>query len=176
MAYYFSPFRKNYINNNDNQKDICAFCDQENIEIQAIKNSLGEIVQNESYVWLVNYFPKYEGHTLIVPRQHLTSIAEETDAQTIDRKELMKIAFDGLQKLYPGSGVEVFLQYGPGSASSVPHIHWHLFPAMPDDELRGFEKLGHFYTTEEGKEKALIFPIEIKLAKESLQEALSKVI
>jgi diadenosine tetraphosphate (Ap4A) HIT family hydrolase len=146
------------------------------VEKQAIRNQHDEIAQNETHVWLANYFPKFEGHTMIVPKRHLTSIQDETDAEAIGRNALIKTAAAALNRLYGNSGLEIFLQTGNGSQSTVPHLHWHLVPARPDDPLRSFEKLGHFYTTKENEEKIVIFPIEISLAKEDLQKALSKIL
>ncbi len=92
------------------------------------------------------------------------------------RQELILFALSQLEKIYPGYGFEIFIQYGPGSAQSIEHLHWHIVPAHPDDSLRSFEKMGHFYTTEEGKERVLLFPLEIKLAREDLIARLKKVI
>lgn len=169
MAYFFSPFRSSY----QPASQICPFCDREKIEIQAVRTMHGSLAENKHYVWLVNYFPKFEGHTMIVPKQHVESLDTETDAEILARQELMRKAITTLKKLYPESGVEIFIQYGSGSASSIKHLHWHLVPAQKEDQLRSFEKLGHFYTTEEGKEKVLLFPHTIQLARDELRDALS---
>lgn len=173
MAYYYSPFRNNY---HKKLADDCAFCDPKKIIKQAVRDKSGHIIENNFYVWMVNFFPKFEGHTLLVPKRHLISVQDESPDEVLSRNKLMQFAVMALERLYPGAGVEIFLQYGPGSASSISHIHWHIVPAMPNDELRSFEKLGYFYTTEQGKEKVLLFPLKIDKAKKDLQIALSQVI
>jgi diadenosine tetraphosphate (Ap4A) HIT family hydrolase len=174
MAYYYSPFRNQYAP--DTQEKSCVFCSPEIKNAQAVRNAAGEIIENEHFVWQVNFFPKFEGHTLIVPKRHLTSVYEETPAEAVSKNELIKIAAAAMEKLYPGSGLEFFLQTGKGSRSSVKHLHWHLVPAFPDDTLRGLEKIGQFYTTKKDEEKIIVFPVEIKKAKEELQKALSQVL
>lgn len=174
MAYYFSPFRKTYAREADGQ--ACFFCDEKIVEKQAIRDHKGNTIENRSYVWIASYYPKFEGHTMIMPKRHLLAIQDETDAEAVERNALMKTAAEALGKLYKNSGLEIFLQTGGGSQSSVPHLHWHMVPARPEDPLRGFEKLGHFYTTKENEEKIVIFPMKISLAKEELQTALSKII
>lgn len=151
-------------------------CDKKIIKKQIIKNELREPIENEHYYWVVNYFPKFEGHTMVIPKRHLISLADESKKEVLSRNQIEKFAVKTLKKLYPKAGVEIFLQYGSGSASSIPHLHWHIVPALPGDNLRSFEKLGHFYTREKDKEKIIFFPIKIKKAKKILQQALSKII
>ncbi|MCH7541500.1 HIT family protein [Patescibacteria group bacterium] len=173
MAYYYSPFRKKY----KEQPNInCVFCDLTTLRNQAVKSSKNEPVENKHFIWVVNYYPKFEGHTMIVPKRHTTSLEEETEEEILARNKLILFAIKQVQKLYPKAGVELFLQYGPGSEASIPHLHWHLVPAQEGDQLRSFEKLGHFYTTKKSEPKMLPFPIKIERAREKLQRDLSVVV
>ena len=172
MAYYYSPFRKEYSMKQDSGS--CPFCNSEVIRAEAVRDSRGKIIENNSYVWLVNFYPKFEGHTLIVPKRHITNLEGETNNEALDRRIIVKTAVKTVQKTYPGSGVEIFLQFGPGSEASIKHLHWHIVPALPDDPIRGFGKLGHFFTKNETDEMVLRFPIKIQYARESLQDVLSK--
>ncbi len=75
-------------------------------------------------MWLVNFFPKFEGHTMIVFVKHLSSLTADESNTSLRRKhELMVFAQSILQSVYPGCGVEIFAQNGPGSAGTVEHIH-----------------------------------------------------
>ncbi len=174
MVYYYSPFRKNYVKKGNN--NCCSFCDVVNIKKQVIVNNKGVEIKNKSYLWVVNFFPKFEGHTMIIPKRHMVSIDKETDEEALDRKRIICFAVKQLKKIYPKCGFEIFLQYGLGSSSSVKHLHWHIAPARLDDKLRSFEKLGHFYTTKKGEKKILIFPIKIKTSPEQLMSILSQTI
>ena len=174
MAYYYSPFRKDY----DKKKadGACNFCDDEMMTNQGFRYKDGVLVENETYRWVVNIFPKFEGHTLIVPKRHLVDMKEESEEEIKDRNKLIILASEALKKLYPGAGIEIFMQIGEGSEASIKHLHWHVVPALPSDKLRSFEKLGHFYTTEKDKEKIVIFPIEIEKVGKMLQEGVSEVL
>jgi diadenosine tetraphosphate (Ap4A) HIT family hydrolase len=70
--------------------------------------------------------------------------------------------------------VEIFLQTGAGSEASVKHLHWHVVPSQLNDPLRGFDKLGQFFTIEKDKPKIVVFPVPIKKARQTLLRALSK--
>lgn len=178
MAYYYSPFRKSY--GGDSKKiegEVgCPFCSSENIGSQGVHNGAGELMENDHYFWIVNFFPKFEGHTMIVPKRHIRHLSDETPEEIVARQEVALFAMRQIEKVYPSCGFEIFLQCGPGSSQSVEHLHWHIVPAQKNDALRSFEKLGHFYTDEDGKEKTLVFPVAIGLAKESLLTKLAETI
>jgi len=176
MAYYFSPFRKEYGAAVAAFVASCAFCDGATYERQAVRDVSGEAVQNEHAVWVVNFFPRFEGHTMIVPRRHILRLEEERPEETIARQHLTCYAMDRLKALYPNAGIEIFLQTGSGSASSIPHLHWHVVPAQETDPLRGFEKIGQFYTTEKNEEKIILFPQKIEFAREDLIHALAPIV
>lgn len=180
MAYYYSPFRKQYDEDFHSKKkvpsDTCVFCDTEVMETQGIKNKNAKLIENEHYKWVVNYFPQSEGHTLIIPKRHVTRIGHETPEEIIARERIVVFATDMLQKLYPGAGVEIFIQNGGASRASIAHLHWHVVPAQKSDPFRGFEKFGLFYTIDKEQEKVILFPVEIQKAQDGLQRELAEII
>lgn len=171
MAYYYSPFRKAY--KPSKKPGGCPFCSPK-IKKQTIKSG-DTTVENASYRWVINSFPKFEGHTMLVPKRHVTKIGEETREEILDREELLVYATRVLGKAFPKSGFEVFLQTGKGSESSVAHLHWHVVPASVSDPIRSFDKLGQFYTVEKGKERVVLFPVTIKRSPTELLTALSRI-
>ena len=172
MAFYYSPFRKEYTPKQDAK--ICPFCDPRVLGEESVRDLAGKVIENDSYIWLVNFFPKFEGHTMIVPKRHILSLTEESEKEVVDRHQIINKAVETLRKAYPEGGVEIFLQFGDGSQSSVPHLHWHVVPALPQDPLRSFEKLGQFHTPDEKGETVLRFPIEIQHVRGSLLDLLAK--
>ncbi|OHA59795.1 MAG: hypothetical protein A2589_03065 [Candidatus Vogelbacteria bacterium RIFOXYD1_FULL_46_19] len=144
------------------------------MEKQSVKYSDGTIIENKTYRWVVNMFPKFEGHTMVVPKRHVTKIGSETTQEIKDREELVALAAKTLNETYNTDGVEVFLQTGLNSESSIKHLHWHVVSSQASDPLRGFDKLGHFFTIQEDNPKIIIFPVPIKKAKTQLLKALAK--
>lgn len=141
MGYYYSPFRKEYhelIHKKGGPK-ACPFCAQENILSQTVKTHTGILVENDLYRWMVNYYPYSEGHTLVTPKRHISSIHDQTPEEVVASHEMIRFAADTLQRLFPEAGIEMFLQYGKGSRMSIPHIHTHVLPALPSDQFRGLE-------------------------------------
>ena len=158
MAYVYSPFRKNYKTDVVKAFVGCGFCNDPLFSDQVVISTDGVAVENPFYQWVVCKYPRFDGHTMLVPKRHITTFAEESSDEILARQHLLVYADRILRERYPGAGVEVFLQNGEGSSSSIAHLHWHLVPARPDDPLRSFEKMGQFLTMEEGKEKVVLFP------------------
>ena len=144
------------------------------MEEQSLFDGEGTPIENEHYRWVYNKYPKFDGHTMLVPKRHFAEFDEETDEEIVARHKLLIVASDALRKAFPGAGIEVFLQIGAKSARSIRHIHWHVVPADPSDPLRSFEKLGHFYTTKPDEEKVVLFPVPVKLACEGLQKVIAE--
>jgi diadenosine tetraphosphate (Ap4A) HIT family hydrolase len=167
MSYFYSPFRKQYDAKEQGSESACVFCDAR-IHSQTVTDGEGHGVENEHYRWIINYFPRFEGHTMLVPKRHLTRFVEETKEEVLARHELLVYASEILARAYERAGIEVFLQRGDGSASTIKHLHWHLVPAQTSDPLRGFEKMGHFVTMKEDEEKIILFPQRIEHAREDL--------
>ena len=174
--YYYSPFRSVYDGKKSADKETCVFCNTPNMSSHTVLTSAGESIENAHYRWIINAFPKFEGHTMVVPKRHLLALDEETPEEVLARHELIVFASKTLRVLYPGSGIEVFIQTGEGSEGTIPHLHWHVVPSLPEDHLRGFDKLGQFFTVEPDKEKIIVFPVPIRLAQEGLLDAFRTVL
>lgn len=177
MPYYYSPVRKAYesaARSQDPAAQACVFCDDELLRNQSIRTTEGKCHENEHYRWIANWFPRAEAHTMLVPKRHITSLDQETDEEIIARQQLLSIAVAKLQRAYPDSGMEVFLQTGLGTESSIPHLHWHLVPAIPQHSLIGFEKCGFFTASEPNERKVVMTPITITMAREELIEFLQQ--
>lgn len=171
MAYFYSPFRKKY---RPTARKTCAFCSTRTMHQQGIKSG-DSYVENGSYRWVINAYPKFEGHTMLVPKRHVTRPGTETAEEVVDREELLGYAVQILAAQYPDSGIEVFLQSGSGSEATVPHLHWHVVPASKNDPFRSFEKLGQFYTIEPGQERVVAFPVTMRHSPQQLLSALSRI-
>jgi histidine triad (HIT) family protein len=170
MPYYFTPFRSAYKATTEVPavKKPCVFCNHEIIRKQSVRNKKDVIYENDYYWWVVNWFPRAEAHTMLIPKRHITCIEDERDEELLARQDILKIAMQALTNTFGETGFEFFLQTGPGSLSSIEHLHWHLIPTTPQKELLSLAKVGYFYTTQPEEEKIVMQPIELTLARELL--------
>lgn len=189
MPYYYSPFRKDYDKKNNSKnlskpkdkKYKSIFCDPDIINSQGVFDINGKLIENEHYYWLINWYPRTEGHTMIIPKRYITEHSEESEEEILARHSLMVYAIDIMKKAFDTDATEIFNQRGRESYSSVDHLHWHLVPVRKNDPLwngsfHNMEKMGYFYTDTKDKQKVVMFPIEIQYAQTKLQELLAKTI
>jgi histidine triad (HIT) family protein len=109
----------------------CAFC-----QIVAGGRAAEIVLDDEHAVAFLDNRPLFHGHTLLVPRLHVTSLTELPD-------ELIEPLFSSVRLLSeavpaamekPGS----FVAINNVVSQSVPHLHVHVVPRRPKDGLRGF--------------------------------------
>ncbi len=77
-----------------------------------------------------------EGHTLVIPKRHVERLSGLNDPE---RLELLDTVIEFQEKLlekYPGCDVRQHCRpFLPESATKVNHLHIHLQPRSPEDEL-----------------------------------------
>lgn len=101
----------------------CPFC---NIEREIIASSPLSIA-------FLDGFPVSPGHTLIVPKRHVTSFFDLTEEEKVDLlrvADCVKIIID--EKYHP-DGYNVGINIGKAAGQSVLHVHLHLIPRYKGD-------------------------------------------
>jgi histidine triad (HIT) family protein len=109
----------------------CAFC-----AIVAGSVPAFEVAATDSVVAFLDARPVFKGHVLVVPRQHLGTLAELPAA-------LVPEYFGFVQRLSVAveSGLGAggtFVAINNKVSQSVPHLHTHVVPRTKGDGLRGF--------------------------------------
>jgi histidine triad (HIT) family protein len=80
--------------------------------------------------------PVFPGHTILIPRLHVESLAELSDDLAVPLLGAARRIAAALEK---GLGAEgAFLGINNRVSQSVPHLHIHLVPRSRGDGLRGF--------------------------------------
>ena len=78
-------------------------------------------------------FPVSPGHTLIVPKRHVASFFEITDAERTDLMSLLAAARDDLNRQFRPAGYNIGINDGAAAGQTVPHLHIHLIPRYAGD-------------------------------------------
>jgi superfamily II DNA or RNA helicase/diadenosine tetraphosphate (Ap4A) HIT family hydrolase/HKD family nuclease len=84
-------------------------------------------------VGLWDLFPVSPGHALIVPRRHVASWFEATDAE---RTELMAAVDDArraIEQTYQPDGYNLGINIGPAAGQTIFHLHVHVIPRYHGD-------------------------------------------
>ena len=100
----------------------CIFCKIVTGEVP------GDIVyQDEDFLALRDILPKAPIHLLIIPKAHITSVAELTEEQQELVGHLIIIAKNLAEKEGIASkGYRLVINCGPEGGQVVPHVHLHL--------------------------------------------------
>lgn len=94
------------------------------------------IAAAEDHALILDRAPVYAGHTLIVPRTHVPTLLDASDAET---SVLLARARDVGRAVMTATGATGFLLLANTIVSqSVPHVHLHVVPRRHGDGLRGF--------------------------------------
>jgi ATP adenylyltransferase len=94
-----------------------------------------------SYVFLSN--PRLMlGHILITPKRHVTRIPELTREEQNEIFDfLVEFQTKILEKIFYGCEIrQNFKPYLKEGRTHVTHMHFHILPREPEDELQGVEK------------------------------------
>ena len=109
----------------------CAFC-----AIVAGREEAAIVLEDELTVGFLDRRPLFGGHTLLVPRAHLETLAElppDVLTRTFVNAQLLSGA---VQRAMGAQGS--FVAINNVVSQSVPHFHVHVVPRRRKDGLRGF--------------------------------------
>lgn len=78
-------------------------------------------------------YPISPGHTLVIPRRHVGSFFEISEAERTGMLQLLDAAKAGLDREHRPDGYNIGINDGPAAGQTVPHLHMHLIPRYEGD-------------------------------------------
>ena len=78
-------------------------------------------------------FPVSKGHTLIVPRRHVSSFFETTAEERREMMALLDEAKAVLDREHKPDGYNIGINDGAAAGQTVMHLHIHLIPRYAGD-------------------------------------------
>ena len=78
-------------------------------------------------------YPLSPGHTLVIPRRHVASFFEITDAERADLMSLLAAARDDIDRQFRPAGYNIGINDGAAAGQTVQHLHIHLIPRYEGD-------------------------------------------
>jgi diadenosine tetraphosphate (Ap4A) HIT family hydrolase len=105
----------------------CVFCD-------LLGKDHEILVENETFWAKGDGFPIAKGHSLIIPKRHITSPAELDNKEWIDMRLILEEICSTL-KNNDGeiTGFNIGVNIGRDAGQTVPHLHMHVIPRRPND-------------------------------------------
>jgi histidine triad (HIT) family protein len=94
------------------------------------------VVDDDACVAFLDRRPLFEGHLLVIPRQHHETLADLPVDQVGPLFERVRRLQTAVER---GMGADgVFVAANNRVSQSVPHLHVHVVPRRRKDGLRGF--------------------------------------
>jgi histidine triad (HIT) family protein len=110
---------------------MCVFC-----EIARGETAAHVVFEDVVSVAFLDVRPVFEGHTLLVPRDHHETLADLPrdliDPLFVNAQMLSRAVVDAM------GAAGSFVAINNKVSQSVPHLHVHVVPRRPKDGLRGF--------------------------------------
>ena len=106
------------------EDNFCPFCTLPASRI-IDSNNVGVVVRDA--------YPVSPGHTLVIPRRHVSSFFGITETERTGLMDLVVRAQALLQREYAHAGYNIGINDGASAGQTVPHLHIHLIPRFAGD-------------------------------------------
>jgi ATP adenylyltransferase len=130
MKVLWAPWRMGYILS-ENKADGCIFCpgadrsrDQERLILYVGERSM----------ILMNRFPYNNGHLLVAPSKHVSSLERLNQDETLDLLLMVRKSIEILKQVMKPDGFNVGLNLGHVAGAGMEnHMHFHIVPRWKGD-------------------------------------------
>jgi diadenosine tetraphosphate (Ap4A) HIT family hydrolase len=119
----------------------CPFCVWKKLDGQTF-------YETQNFVCLYNIRPVFPGHSLIVPKRHMTTILQMNEDEIEEFPSVVKLAMVVLKKAYRPDGFNIILQEGSAAGASIKHVHFHVIPRHRKDIPPRTEWMHYFHQHE----------------------------
>jgi len=109
----------------------CVFC---KIIRGEIKSEI--LKQSANFIAIKDINPVSEGHALIVPKAHYTTLLDLPEELGAELMKFAKEIASELMETKKGSGFNVIMNNFPAAGQFVMHAHLHVIPRKEGDGIR----------------------------------------
>jgi histidine triad (HIT) family protein len=105
------------------------------------------VLEDDDFVAFLDIRPVFDGHTLVVPREHYGTLAEMPEPLLGPLLRAGRRVAAAQRTVLGADGA--FFALNEVVSQSVPHVHLHVLPRTYGDGLRGFLWPRHHYPSNE---------------------------
>ena len=109
----------------------CIFCRIARKEIKA-----DIVYEDDSFIAFLDINPDVEGHTLVLPKKHFTTLLDMPNTLGNEMLEAIKKVSLKLIKDGKAEGFNVIFNNYKLAGQEVPHVHAHIIPRKKDDGMK----------------------------------------
>jgi ATP adenylyltransferase len=130
MEILWAPWRMEYVNSHT-EKGECIFCP---IDVRAEDEKRLILFVGEWSIVLMNRFPYINGHLLVAPVRHVSSLDALSPEEKLDLITRVEMSIGVLGEVMNPGGFNVGLNIGKTAGAGVEeHIHFHIVPRWSGD-------------------------------------------
>ncbi|WP_298829449.1 HIT family protein [uncultured Piscinibacter sp.] len=107
-------------------KSQCVFCTLPRERVCA---------ENDHAVWILDGFPVSAGHSLVIPKRHVASFFDATEAERLGLLSLLDKARDEVTRKHAPDAFNIGINDGVAAGQTVLHLHIHLIPRYRGDRV-----------------------------------------
>lgn len=104
----------------------CPFCNVDNVR---------ELLGRSLALAMLDAFPVNPGHILVVPRRHIPSWFDATDAERTEMLTLLDESRIWVQLRHAPVAFNIGINDGAAAGQTIQHVHIHLIPRYTGDVL-----------------------------------------
>lgn len=121
METMWAPWRMEYILSE--KEDTCIFCDA------LLQNDDLTLYRGNTTMVMMNKFPYINGHLLVAPTRHLSSLNELQKDEMTELMAILERSVAILKKAMKPDGFNIGLNLGKVAGAGVEeHLHFHIVP------------------------------------------------
>jgi UDPglucose--hexose-1-phosphate uridylyltransferase len=132
-------------------RDRCIFCD---IVVQETKDRKRLISENNSYILICPFAPRFPFETWILPRTHMSNFEEATEQQLDDLASILKDCLMRIKKALNTPPYNYIIHTTPITLKGIEFYHFHLEIIPVLTHIAGFEWGTGFYINPTGPEES----------------------
>jgi bis(5'-adenosyl)-triphosphatase len=90
-------------------------------------------LESENFLAIYNIAPVLPGHSLIIPRDHITSFIDLNQQQRAEFLDTTTQAVRLLLKAFHTDAFDLSVQEKPEAGQTIEHLHLHIVPRLKND-------------------------------------------
>ena len=108
----------------------CVFCKIIRGEIPSAR-----VLETDHAVAFLDINPVIQGHVLLVPKAHHSTLADLPDDLAAEAARLVPRLARAIRQATGADGLNLIVNNGLAAGQTVDHGHWHLIPRFIDDPV-----------------------------------------
>lgn len=133
MEQLYTPWRRQYVTSNKTKTEGCVFCTKLNDDIERDHENY-VVYRGKTTFVVMNIYPYNTGHLMILPRQHVFTLAEVSRDAQIEMITLTTYFTELLSQLLNPDGFNVGINLGKAAGAGLgSHLHMHIVPRWSGD-------------------------------------------